>query len=250
MSGIVVDWERAGKERRQANADTQINSHTVDDLRRVRRATDALVVCRINHPHPGSASEIDAAIDAGADELLVPMVRRTADVEVVLERVRGRCRVGILIETQAAVALAAQLCALDLSRVYLGLNDLAIDRGAQNIFSAVSDGTVERVRRSCGLPFGWGGLTLPDAGRPVPCRLLIAEMARLQTNFSFLRRSFHRDISGKNVQLEVAGLLNALERARTRDPKAVVEQRLELEAAIGRCAPGVHGWTSLQVAQA
>jgi len=39
VTGVVVDWERAGKERRQSFADTQINEHGVDDLRRVRSLT-------------------------------------------------------------------------------------------------------------------------------------------------------------------------------------------------------------------
>ena len=66
VSGIVVDWERAGKGERQSDADTEINVHTVDDLRRVRRATEGLVICRINHPHAGTSSEVEAALDAGA----------------------------------------------------------------------------------------------------------------------------------------------------------------------------------------
>ena len=234
VSGIIVDWERAGKRERQARADTEINTHTLDDLRRVRQATDGLVLCRINHPHAGSPSEIESAIAAGADELLVPMVRTAADVEFVLDRVRNRCRVGILIETNEAVALARELCALPLSRVYVGLNDLAIDRGASSIFQAVADKTVERVRAACSVPFGWGGLTLPEAGTPIPCRLLIGEMARLDTSFSFLRRSFHRDVDGRNLEVEVPRLVAAIDAARARHADAATHDRLELEAAIDR----------------
>lgn len=235
VSGIMVDWERAGKRCRQAGADTEINTHTLDDLRRVRRATDGLVICRINHPGCGSPEDLEAAIDAGADEILVPMVRRLADVETVIDRVRGRCRVGILIETVDAVERARELCALPLSRVYVGLNDLAIDRGGGNIFEAVADGTVDRVRDACRPPFGFGGLTLPDAGSPVPCRLLIAEMARLDAGFSFLRRSFHRDMRGRNMEVEVPRLHAAIEAARRRPPPEIWRDNQEFRQAV-RCA--------------
>ena len=160
------------------------------------------------------------------------MVRRREEVESVLDRVRGRCRVGILVETVEAVSHAGELCALPLSRVYVGLNDLAIDRGSASIFDAVADGTVDEVRRACPLPFGFGGLTLPDAGSPVPCRLLIAEMTRVGAGFSFLRRSFHRDIAGRDVAAEVPRLLAAIDAARQRPPDAVARDRAEFAAAV------------------
>ena len=240
VDAIVVDWECGGKRDRQAGADTEINRHTLDDLRRVRAATNGRVICRVNAPHAGSAEEIDRAIGAGADEILVPMVRATGDVLRMLELVNGRCGVGILVETEDAVRAAADLSALPLSRIYVGLNDLAIDRGAPNIFQAVVDGTVAAVRRVCPGPFGFGGLTLPDAGRPIPCRLLIAEMARLGAQFSFLRRSFHRDMRGRDPAEEVPRLLAAIGEAGARTAAEVERDRLELAAH-------VDGWaTSLQ----
>jgi len=50
VDGIVVDWEVAGKRRRQAGADTEINADTVEDLMRVRSWVEARVLCRINPP--------------------------------------------------------------------------------------------------------------------------------------------------------------------------------------------------------
>jgi hypothetical protein len=35
-----------------------------------------------------------------------------------------------------------------------------------------------RLRRYFEVPFGFGGATLPDRGRPIPCRLLLSEMAQ------------------------------------------------------------------------
>lgn len=232
VDGIVVDWECIGKEERQTSADTQINHDTLDDLRRVRACTNALVVCRINNYSATITEEIEQAIEAGADEILLPMVRTVEEVEAVLDQVRSRCGVGILIETVAAVEIADRLARLPLSRVYVGLNDLAIERKTPNIFTAVADGTVERIRRSFRVPFGFGGLTLPDRGDPIPCRLLIGEMTRLQCDFSFLRRSFYRDMRGRDVAIEVPRIRAAVRAAVGRSPEERARDQAELHVAI------------------
>jgi hypothetical protein len=236
VDGVVVDWERRGKEERQAGADTQIGTDSLQDLIRVRRSTKASILCRIDACGPTTAHEVEDAIGAGADEILLPMVRSLEEVESLLERVRGRCGLGILVETLSAVRLAEDLGRLPLSRVYVGLNDLAIERRSPSIFEAVVDGTVEHLRRCFEVPFGFGGLTLPEGGSPVPCRLLIGEMARLGCDFSFLRRSFHRDTRGRQLSLEVPRLLRAVREAHQRPPEAILGDREELREAIG-----VHG---------
>ena len=124
------------------------------------------------------------------------MVRSAGEVADAIRVARGRCGVGILVETVDAVRNAAELARLPLSRVYVGLNDLSIERGSRSIFEALTDGLVDEVRPLFTVPFGMAGLTLPDCGRPIPCRLLIGEMARLACDFSFLRRSWRRDVSG------------------------------------------------------
>jgi hypothetical protein len=237
VRGFVVDWERAGKRDRQRGADTQINGDTLDDLRRVRRVTDAQVLCRINGFGDTTPSEVEDAVGAGADEILLPMVRRSQEVEAVLELVAGRCGVGILVETEEAVAQADELGRLPISRAYLGLNDLAIERGSENIFEAVADGTVEAVRRSFRVPFGFAGLTLPERGHPVPCRLLVAEMARLSCDFTFLRRSFLRDTAGSDLNVEVPRILGAVAAAGERRPEQIERDRLDLANAVGAWRP-------------
>jgi hypothetical protein len=232
VAGVVVDWERVGKERRQAGADTQINQHTLHDLRVVRASTDARVLCRINGVHAETAAEIELALEAGADELLIPMVRQAREVEEVLAYVNGRADVSILVETEAAVRNVAALTRLPLIRLYAGLNDLSIDRGSDHIFCALVDGTLETLAASVDRPFGFGGLTLPESGSPVPCRLLMGEMARLGCSFSFLRRSFHRAVRGRNVREEVERILAAVTECRSRTPAEVARERDELRAVV------------------
>ena len=176
---------------------------------------------------------MEAAIGAGADEILLPMVRLPEEVKAVLEQAGERCGVGILVETLDALAMAPALARFPLARVYVGLNDLSIERGSNNLFEAVADGTVARLRIVFdGVSFGFAGLTLPDKGYPIPCRLLIGEMASLGCNFSFLRRSFHRDIRGRNPEIEIPRLLDAFYQAYLRPPEAVAREKCDLEAAI------------------
>lgn len=233
VAEIIVDWENRGKEARQAGVDTEINCDTLDDLRRVVTCTSVRVLCRLNAFGPTTADEVERAVQAGADEILLPMVRTPGEVKAVLRQAGSRCGVGILVETADAVACRFALAELPLSRVYVGLNDLAIDRGTPCIFTAVADGTVEQIRRACHVSFGFGGLTLPERGHPIPCRLLIGEMARLDCNFSFLRRSFFRDIKGLAMKDHVPRILAAIQQARSRSPEAVERDRRDLEIAIG-----------------
>jgi hypothetical protein len=233
VAGAVVDWELRGKARRQRGHDTQINRDTPQDLSRVRQATSGRVLCRLNAHGPWTAGEVDDAIARGADELLLPMVRTIEQVDRTLDLVDGRCGLGILIETPPAVVAAAGLASRPLSRIYVGLNDLRITRGSAELFEPLVDGTVDRIRAHVEhLPFGVAGLTRPDAGWPLPCRLLIRELSRLGTDFTFLRRSFLADTAGRVLDDEVPLLLDALHRARLRTTDEVRADREELVAAL------------------
>ncbi len=236
VRGLIVDWEHAGKAVRQAGADTEINHQTIADLELARATVAAPILCRLNPSGEQTAAELEAAIAAGADEVLLPMVRSVAEVERVLALAAHRCQVGILVETTAAVELAPRLGRLSLSRVYVGLNDLALERGSSSIFAAVADGTVERVRQRFTMPFGFGGLTLPEAGGPIPCRLLLAEMVRLDCTWTFLRRSFLRDVGPGPFAPAVASIELALAAARLRGGSAVAADHRELLGAIAALA--------------
>ncbi len=62
------------------------------------------------------------------------------------------------------------------------------------------DGTVDTIRSQIGsMPFGVAGATRVDCGYPVPCRLLLADLARLDADFTMLRRSFRRDVKPDEI---------------------------------------------------
>jgi hypothetical protein len=233
-AGVMIDWERRGKRARQAGAATEINGDTRADLERMRAATRAWISCRLNPVGRGSEREIEDALAAGADELFLPMVRSPAEVERALRWTRERAHVAILVETSAALRRAAELARLPVSRVYVGLNDLAIERRSRSLFEPLVDGTLDEARAAFAQPFGFGGLTLPERGSPIPCRLLIGEMARLGCRFSFLRRSFRRDVAGCDPGDAVPRLLAALEAAARRSPEARARDRRALLRAVRR----------------
>ncbi|MGY1718671.1 aldolase/citrate lyase family protein [Blastococcus sp. SYSU DS0552] len=240
-AGIVVDWERRGKLRRQAGEGTQINADTAEDLSVMRAATSGRLICRVNGYGPWTAGEVDEAVRRGADEVLLPMVRTVEEVDRTVDLVAGRCGVGILVETQDAVDRVAELAQRPLSRVYVGLNDLRIDRGSTELFRPLVDGTVDGVRAHVQTPFGVAGLTLPGRGFPVPGDLLAAELLRTGADFTFLRRAFTADMAGRDPFVEVPLLLAALEDLRAAGAARCAELRAAFVAAVDGSRPGVTG---------
>jgi hypothetical protein len=230
---FLIDWECLGKEERQDGFDTEIRPGTAADLRAIAALPKARAWCRINGFGPNTAEEIETAAAAGASGIFLPMVRSPREVEMFLQRVAGRCATGIFVETVEAFATALDLAALPLERVYFGLNDFAISRGSTSIFLAMLDGSVERMRDIFAKKdFGFGGITAVDAGYPVPSKRLIEEMARLDCQFSFLRRSFRRDTMHREPKDVVAGIHRYWQHCRERDPATIRLDRIKLEACL------------------
>lgn len=237
VGGIVLDWECVGKEDRQRGADLECNHDTLADVAAVRAAVGARVVCRINAYGARTREEVELAVTAGVDLLLLPMVRTPDEVSAYLDMVAGRARAGILVETAEAVARAKELAALPVDCAYVGLNDLGLARGSRDIFAAIVDGTVERVREAfAGTRFGFGGVTVVDGGRPVPCRLLMAEMSRIGCDFGFLRRSFKHDVRGRDMAAEVARIQREFARMSARTQAEVAADRDALRQVLAGTA--------------
>ncbi len=194
IESVIFDWENQGKKSRQKERDTQINAHSALDLYHFISTTSFPAIVRVNGFPYFDLEEINKAIDNGASEILLPMVRKEGEIEHVLNAINGRCKLGILIETNDAVLNAHNLLKYDLNRVYLGLNDLCIDRNSDNMFNPLIDNTVTKLREISDIPFGYGGLTHPSLGNPIPCKLLLTNLINEKADFTFLRRSFYKAI--------------------------------------------------------
>jgi hypothetical protein len=238
VDAVVVDLERRGKEGRQSGFDTDVTAHTLDDVARVRDLTTLPLVVRVDGPGPGLAGRLADAVAAGADEALVPMVADAAAAADCLRAAPSDLPVGVLVERTTAVADAARIGALPLARVYVGLMDLMVERGAASPFTPLVDGTVATVRAATQQVFGVAGLTAPGFGAPVPARLLAGELVRLGTDFTFLRRSFHHAVGDLGLPVAVAAVRTMLAELTRRDSAAVASDRRELERAlVGTAAP-------------
>lgn len=203
ITGFVVDWEDRNGHAQRSAADGGLGPDTPDDLKRMAGVPDVRLYCRINALHDCTRCEIDRAIEHGATHIVAPMIETAAQVERVVSLVDGRAGVGVMIETAAACEQAAEIARVPVDFVYVGLLDLAIDRDEGNVFRPLADGTADRVRECfADTRFGIGGVTVVDGGTPVPCAALLGELARLRTDFVFARRSFKRDMAGRDMALE------------------------------------------------
>ncbi len=245
VSQLVIDWENAGKERRQRGFDTQINHGTPEELRAAVAFAPGRVVCRINNTPEARDRDCRLAIELGASEVWLPMLRDAREAEQCLRRIDGDARLGVMVETCESMQLARELAALPVARVYIGLHDYRIDRGHAGLFDPIVDGTLDRFREHWPGSFGFAGITDPDGGAPVPQSLLLAAMARLQCSFGVARRCFRREIPMAELPLAMARIdaRHAVLRARTAgevddDHAALAGLLAGLASAEGRaCAP-------------
>lgn len=206
IDGIIVDLEHKDKNRRQLQFDTQITEHELSDLYTVAKSNPKNLICRINGPKYWTLDEINGVIESGANEILAPMIKNKEEVDWPLEQIDGRVELGLMIETVEAIDMLPEINELPVKRVYVGLNDLAIQEKRQNIFSPLADGRVAKIRETTKALFGVAGLTHPVLGYPVSCRHIIMYLAEIKADYSFLRRSFYRDLSDYKMGELIAAL--------------------------------------------
>lgn len=197
---IWVDMEFIGKRLRQGSMDTVQSHHTIEDIRTIRAAVQrSEVLVRINPIHAAtkdygsSVWEIDAAIEAGADVLMLPYFKTVDEVRMFLALVHGRVKTMLLVETPEAVAVIDEILALDgIDEIHIGLNDLSLGYGQKFMFQLLADGTVERLClkfREKGIPYGFGGIAALGKGM-LPAERVIREHYRLGSTRVILSRSF------------------------------------------------------------
>ena len=197
---IWVDMEFIGKTARQGGMDTVQLHHTIDDIRAIRAAVSrAEVLVRVNPIHEAladygdSAWEIPAAIDAGADVVMLPYFKTADEVRTFLSLVQGRAKTMLLVETPEAVEHIDEILALEgIDEIHIGLNDLSLGCGMKFMFQLLADGTVERLClkfREKGVPYGFGGIAALGKGM-LPAERVIREHYRLGSTRAILSRSF------------------------------------------------------------
>lgn len=221
---IFVDLEYIGKFDRQGGMDTVQSHHTLDDVKRVSGAiTTAELLVRVNPIHDAtdeyvsSEEEITAAIESGADIIMLPFFKTVDEVNRFLTAVNGRAKTMLLLETPEAVEIVDDLVRIEgIDFVHIGLNDLSLGYGMKFMFELLTDGTVERLCtkfREHNIPYGFGGIAALGKGM-VPAEMIIKEHYRLGSTCAILSRSFCNVDKINDMEVIVSTFVNGVREIR------------------------------------
>ena len=242
---IFLDLETVGKQLRQGGMNTVQSDHTLADIRAVRPAVKhAELMVRVNPIYDWSREEIEAALAAGADTLMLPFFRTANQAEHFLSMVNGRARTILLVETPEAVENLDEILALPgIDECHIGLNDLHLGYGRKFMFELLADGTVDAIAekfKAHGIPFGIGGIARLGRGT-LPAERILAEHVRLGSQAVILSRSFCNDIlfsdrpDREDIFIrEVARLRQAEADMQKRGSEFFAENRRELQRIVSR----------------
>lgn len=197
---IWIDMEYIGKDLRQGGMDTVQNHHTIEDIKRIRKVVkSAELLVRINPIHKAtsdycdSKTEIDDAINAGADVLMLPYFKTSEEVKKFITYVDGRAKVQLLIETKEAVNEVDNILSIPgIDEVHIGLNDLHLAYNMDFMFELLCGDIVKNLCQKLytkGIKYGFGGIARVGYGM-LPAEYIIAEHYHLGSTAAILSRGF------------------------------------------------------------
>ena len=252
---IFIDMEYIGKSVRQGGMDTVQCRHTITDIQAVRKVlTKAQILVRCNPIHDAaeeygsSEDEINAAIVAGADILMLPYFKTAKEVQEFVRLVDGRTKILPLLETPEAVGCIDEILEIDgIDEIFIGLNDLSLGYGMKFMFQLLADGTVEKLCdkfKAKGIPYGFGGIASLGKGM-LPSERVIAEHYRLGSTCAILSRSFCNANIITDLE-EVGGIfdgglkaIRAWEKQCADGEVDFIENRKEVEVAVNKIVKGL-----------
>lgn len=200
VNRIWVDMEYIGKDKRQCGMDTVKNHHTIEDIKKLRPiVTSAELMVRVNPIHEATSEyfdskrEIDLAIQAGADVVMLPMFRTPEEVHQFVSFVDGRAKVQLLVETAEAVANIDEIIEVPgIDEIHVGLNDLHLAYHMDFMFELLCGDTISNLCVKFSekkIKYGFGGIARVGYGM-LPAELIIAEHYHLGSTAAILSRGF------------------------------------------------------------
>ncbi len=205
---IFVDMEFIGKDNRQGGLDTVQNHHTIEDIKTIRNAVSkSKVLVRVNPIHGiqkdgyfGSEDEINAAVEAGADIIMLPFFHTLQEVSDFIgfvqsanDRYNRDVKTCLLLETPEAAILLDEILNINgIDMIHIGLNDLHLAMGMKFMFQLLTDGIVDQLAKKIqakGIPFGFGGIAGLSGGA-LPGSYILKEHYRLGSSMVIIGRSF------------------------------------------------------------
>lgn len=247
---VFYDLEWIGKNERQHGRNTVKSNNKIDYIPAVRNVLDKTsLLVRTNPIHAYSKTEINKAIQYGAEILMLPMVMDHHDVEQFVDMVDGRAKVCIMIETAASMARLDNILSVKgVNEIFIGLNDLHISMGLSFMFELLSGGLVEYIANKCnaaGVPFGFGGIARIGEG-DLPSDSILGEHIRLGSTSVILSRTFKgvdgvdknaRDI---NLSEEVQKVRNRIEHINLWSEEQYAENRRKISSAVETIVGRIH----------
>lgn len=203
---VFIDLETVGKRERQANRDTVISSHRLEDIDRVSSVLkNAKLLVRANPIYEGFEKELDTIAKSGADIVMLPYFSTAAEVKSFVRCINGRKRTCLLFETPASVEKTEEILDVGgIDEVFIGLNDLHLGYGLRFMFELLANGTVDRMCEAFkkrGIPYGFGGVARLNCGT-LKAELILGEHYRLGSDCVILSRSFcNQDLVADTEQL-------------------------------------------------
>ena len=223
-AAVAVDWERPDE--RSTGLDRRPTAAQVAALTAVRDVSPWPVVCRVNEVGPVTEDEVEHAVDLGADEVLVPMVRREVGGRTgpergprpVRRRDHGRDPGGGRPGRRRSRA-RHQPCVRGTARPGCRTrHPVGLHRARRRDDRRLVDALAPTA-------YGFGGLTDPERGHPLPARLLMGEIVAAGCIFAMMRNAFvdrrGRELSPRScsrLDPPRAGPLSLRTAARSRRP--------------------------------
>ena len=244
VNRIFIDMEHIGKDRRQGHVNAHRAAHTLEDVHVVRQAIpDTELMVRINPVFEGTVSEVNGAIAAGADVIMLPMFTSAEEIRYVAELIHGRVSFCPLLETPQALVRLDEILehheAID--EIHIGLNDLHLGMGLSFMFEVLTGGLVEFAAakiKSKGIRFGFGGIARIGQGA-VAAELVLGEHVRLGSEMVILSRTFHKNseyvhelVQKVNMKEEIDKLRDCLNRFAAAPEAVLLDNKARLEQAV------------------
>lgn len=244
VNRLFVDMEYVGKERRQGHLNAHRATHTIDDIQRIRDAVpDTELMVRVNPVYAGTENEVNGAISAGADLIMLPMFTTADEIAYVAELIDGRARFCPLLETPQALVRLDEILEHheQIDEIHVGLNDLHLGMGLTFMFEVLTGGLVEFAAqkiRDKGIRFGFGGIARIGQGA-VKAELVLGEHVRLGSDMVILSRTFHKNSSGirelvqrVNMKEEIEKLKDCINSFKQASPEVLLENKARLTQAV------------------
>lgn len=241
VARIFMDQEVIGKAERQGHLNTHKAAHSLAEIAAVASVLSrAELMVRLNPLHGGIHQECDAALDHGAQRLMLPMFSTRDEVAAFIDVVKGRAPITFLAETpQALVRLPDWLPLLTpgYDEVHIGLNDLCLGLGLDFLFEPMAGRLLDpgaELLNQQGITWGVGGIARIGFGE-LPTETVLGEHVRLGSRWAILCRAFHgcaRTATELVTRLDFPAEITKLRDAETRwhyaDSAALLANQREL----------------------